>query len=245
MRNSVRNHLVVVIALLAAWQLMYMAIGDLALRSPLDTMRATWALMGSQDFALHLRETLTAFGAALLIAVIGGILLGFGLGMNRLAGEVGEPILVSAYSLPKITLYPIILLIFGIGLPSKVAFGALHGIMPIAIFTLGALRNVPSVFIRTSKAMRLNWLQSAWFVLFPAAAPEIFTGLRLGFSLTLIGTFLGEMFASQRGLGFLLMQAIGLHNTDLIMALTTLIVLFAVLASMLLLAWNRAMRHGS
>ena len=42
--------------------------------------------------------------------------------------------------------------------------------------------------------------------------PGIFTGIRIGFSLTLIGTLLGEMFASQRGLGFRLIQAIGLHN---------------------------------
>ena len=57
-------------------------------------------------------------------------------------------------------------------------------------------------------------------ILFPAALPEIFTGLRVGFALTLIGTLLGEMFAAQRGLGYLLMTAIGLHNVDLIMAVT-------------------------
>ena len=64
-------------------------------------------------------------------------------------------------------------------------------------------------------------------MLLPAAIPEIFTGIRIGFSLTLIGTLLGEMFASQRGLGHLLIQAIGLHNIDLIMAVTLLLVVFA------------------
>jgi NitT/TauT family transport system permease protein len=51
-------------------------------------------------------------------------------------------------------------------------------------------------------------------VLFPAAVPEMFTGLRVGFALTLLGTLLGEMFASQRGLGYQLKTAIGLHNVD-------------------------------
>lgn len=245
MIKGLRNHLLVVVTLLVLWQAMYLLVGDLALRSPLTTLQETLALLRSDNVAAHLRETLTAFATALAIAVALGISIGFGLGMNRLAGEIGEPVLVSFYSLPKITLYPIVLLIFGIGMPSKVAFGALHGIMPIAIFTLGALRNVPPVFVRTSKAMRLDWWQSARLVLFPAARAEIFTGLRLGFSLTLIGTLLGEMFASQRGVGFLLMQAIGLHDTDLIMALTTLIVFFAVLASIAFLACDRAMRHGS
>jgi len=80
-------------------------------------------------------------------------------------------------------------------------------------------------------------------VLLPAAIPEIFTGIRIGFSLTLIGTLLGEMFASQRGLGFLLIQAIGLHNIRLIMALTLLLVVIAVAASAALLAVDRRLRR--
>ena len=80
-------------------------------------------------------------------------------------------------------------------------------------------------------------------VLLPAAIPEIFTGIRIGFSLTLIGTLLGEMFASQRGLGYLLIQAIGLHNVHLIMALTLLLVVIAVTASAVLLAVDRRLRR--
>ena len=72
-------------------------------------------------------------------------------------------------------------------------------------------------------------------MLLPAALPEIFTGIRIGFSLTLIGTLLGEMFGSQRGLGYLLMTAIGLQNVQLIMAVTLLIVLFAASVSTLLI----------
>ncbi|MCR4524175.1 ABC transporter permease [Bosea sp. 47.2.35] len=243
--SSARNNLFVILSMFGVWQITYWAIGDLALRPPLDTIRNAWSLIGSEGFMAHLNETLQAFTFALAIAVTVGVALGFCLGMNRLAGEVGEPLLVSFYSLPKITLYPIVLLIFGIGMPSKVAFGAIHGIMPITIFTLGALRNLPPILGRTSKVLRLTRWQSVWTILFPAARPEIFTGLRLGFSLTLIGTLLGEMFASQRGIGFLLMQAIGLHDTDRIMALTFLIVGFAITASLMLLAINRHLRHGA
>ena len=62
---------------------------------------------------------------------------------------------------------------------------------------------------------------------------------RIGFALTLIGTLLAEMFASQRGLGFLLMNAIGLHNVDLIMALTFILVAFAATVSSILLFLDR------
>ena len=80
-------------------------------------------------------------------------------------------------------------------------------------------------------------------ILFPAALPEIFTGLRIGFALTLIGTLLGEMFASQRGLGYLLMNAIGLHNVDLIMSVTFMITVFAAAVSAALLAVDRRLHR--
>ena len=81
-------------------------------------------------------------------------------------------------------------------------------------------------------------------ILFPAAVPEIFTGIRVGFSLTLIGTVLGEIFAAQRGLGYLLMNAISLYNIDLIMSVTFLLVLLAASVNMFLLAIDRRLHHG-
>jgi NitT/TauT family transport system permease protein len=101
------------------------------------------------------------------------------------------------------------------------------------------VRNVKPVYVKTGRVMALGPLDMIARVILPAALPEIFAGLRIGFSLTLIGTLLGEMFASQRGLGFLLMSAIGLHNLDLIMTLTLLLSLFAGAASVALLALNR------
>ena len=83
--------------------------------------------------------------------------------------------------------------------------------------------------------MKLTRWQMVRWILFPAAIPEIFTGLRVGFALTLIGSLLAEMFASQRGLGYLLMNGIGLHNVELIMAVTLIIVVFAASVSTLLL----------
>ena len=112
-------------------------------------------------------------------------------------------------------------------MPAKVAFGVIHGFVPIALFTIGAVQNIKPVLIKTGRVLKLGWREMVMHVLFPAALPEIFTGLRIGFALTLIGTLLGEMFASQRGLGYMLMNAIGLHNVDVIMAVTFLITVFA------------------
>ena len=83
-------------------------------------------------------------------------MLGLWLGLRRFAGDVADPILGTLYSIPKITLYPIILLIFGLGVSAKVAFGVIHGILPIAIFTMNAVRNVAPVYRRTALMMRLS-----------------------------------------------------------------------------------------
>ncbi len=232
-----------IVLLLAAWQGMYWLVGEVALRSPAETIAYTSRFVLSGAFDMHVVETMRAFAAALAIAVAAGLGIGFLLGMSRFARAVFEPVLVALYSIPKITLYPIVLLAFGLGMPSKIAFGAIHGIVPIAVFTINGLRNVRPVLMKTSRVLRLKPLQAIWSVLLPAALPEIFSGLRIGFSLTLIGTLLGEMFASQRGLGYLLMNAIGLHNVDLIMAVTLLLVLFAASVSIMLLALDRRLHR--
>ena len=71
-----------------------------------------------------------------MVSVVIGLLVGFWLGFERLSGDVLEPMIVTLYAIPKLTLYPILLLAFGLGLSAKVAFGVLHGVIPIILFTL-------------------------------------------------------------------------------------------------------------
>jgi len=234
-----RGPILLVAGLVLGWQALYWAIGDIALRSPAATAAFLLGMLQDPRFWPHLRESAAAFGLALLIASASGLAIGAALGMNRLARDVAEPMLVAIYSIPKVTLYPILLLLFGLGMPAKVAFGAMHGVIPIALFTINAVRNIRPVVIKTGRVLRLGPVPMMWRILVPAALPEIFTGLRVGFALTLIGTLLGEMFASQRGLGYMLMNAIGLHQVDIIMAITLLITAFAASVSGVLLHIDR------
>ncbi len=237
--RSLRGPLVLTVTLLVAWQVLHQWAGDTALTAPLPTLAHLWEMIGQKRFAPHVTETGLAFLQALAISWMGGVAIGVLLGGHRLSGEVAEPLLVGLYSLPKITLYPVILLLFGLGMSAKVAFGALHGIIPVALFTMNAVRNINRTYLRAGRAMRLSPAQMAWRIMVPATVPEIFTGLRLGFSLTLLGTMLGELFASQRGLGFLLMTAIDLNDVQTILAIAVLISLFAVAANSALLALDR------
>jgi NitT/TauT family transport system permease protein len=238
--NSGRTHgVLLVVALLLLWQVLYIIAGAHALTPPVETVRTLIHLLGTAMFWDHLQETGRAFGVALLLSVVLGLGIGLPIGLNRLATEITEPVLVTAYAIPKITLYPIVLLICGIGLPAKIAFGTIHGVIPIAIFAMNGVRQVSPVLLRTARAMRLGGITTIHRIVLPAALPEIFSGLRVGFSLTLIGTLLGEMFGSQKGLGYLLMTAIGLQNVPMIMAVTLLLVLFAATLSVALLAVDR------
>ena len=237
--KSLRNTVVLIVGLLVFWQLMYFVVGDVAMRSPWQTMRATAELARTDWFWLHVDNTMRAFAAALAIAIALGLLIGFALGLHRLSAEAMEPMLVALYSIPKITLYPIILLVFGLGMLAKVAFGVIHGIIPVALFTLGAVRSTRPIFVKTGRVLKLSKPAMMRSILFPAAVPEIFTGLRVGFSLTLIGTVLGEMFAAQHRLGYLLMNAIGLYNVEVIMSVTFLLVVFAASVNGILLAIDR------
>jgi NitT/TauT family transport system permease protein len=238
-----RGPVVLVVALLAVWQLLYLWIGDIALRSPLQTFRFTLSFLGNERYRPDIRETFLACTMAVLIAVSAGLATGIVLGAGKLLGQIFEPMLAAVYSIPKLTLYPILLLIFGLGISAKVAFGAIHGIIPIALFTLNAVRNTRPILIKTGRVLQYSPLQMAWKILIPAAIPEIVTGIRIGFSLTLIGTLYGEMFASQRGLGNLLMRAIGLHNVDMIMAIALIVTVVAALGSSVLLAIDRRLHR--
>lgn len=242
--EHVRNTAILIAGLFLVWQLAYLIVGDVALRSPWQTLQFLGKLMGTDIFWLHLADSVKAFAVALTIAVVLGLLIGFALGLHRLSGDAMEPMLVALYSIPKITLYPIILLAFGLGISAKIAFGAIHGIIPVALFTLSAVRNIRPILVKTGRVLKLSPPLMVRSILFPAAVPEIFTGIRVGFSLTLIGTVLGEMFAAQRGLGYLLMNAISLYNIDLIMAVTFLLVVFAASVNTVLLAIDRRLHHG-
>jgi NitT/TauT family transport system permease protein len=234
---------VLVIIALIFWQGLYELVGDVALTPPIATFAHAGALLRSGSFLRHLAATADAFAVSVAIGSVAGVAAGLVLGFRRFSGEVAEPILTALYTLPKVTLYPLVLLVFGLGISAKIAFGIMHGIIPVILFTMGAVRNIEPVHLKTARVLRLSVWQTATTVLAPAVIPEIFTGLRVGFSLTLLGVIIGEMFASQRGLGFLVINGINTHDVPTMMAVILLIIVFAIAASSLLLAADRKLHR--
>ncbi len=228
--------LLILLLLLIAWQALYGMVGATALPSPAATLAYLARFVPSARFAENAGATLGTFAAALAVSYALGLSLGVWMGLHRLSGAVGEPILVALYSLPKITLYPVVLLCFGLSLSGRVTFGAMHGVLPVAIMTMNAIRHIPPVYLKSARALRLSRAELVASVLFPAALPEIVAGLRIGFSLTLLGVLLAEMFAAKHGLGFLIVNAMQLLQGEEMMTVAIVLFGFAALANALMLA---------
>ncbi|MCC7273481.1 MAG: ABC transporter permease subunit [Alphaproteobacteria bacterium] len=243
MRARLLNIVLLIALLLGSWEALHHLVGAIAISSPAETVQRLAAMMATDSFWMHARETMWAFAQALAIALSGGLFIGLVLGGYRPAGTVFEPILVAIYSVPKVTLYPVILLIFGLGISAKVAFGAIHGIVPVAMFTMNAVRSLNQTYLRAARSMRLTPGQTALRILVPATLPEIVTGFRVGFSLTLLGSLIGELFASQRGLGFLIMRAVNVYDVKTIFAVTLLIAVVAIIVNSAMLALDQRLHR--
>lgn len=196
-----------VLGLIALWALFALLLGDDSLPGPATT--AATLLDGFQRGWLPratlttLSEVLPAFG----IAAVAGLTVGTALGLSRFWGDVFEPLILGVYAVPKVTLYPIFLLIFKVGAASKIAFGMFHGVFPVEIIAQSAVANIRPVYLKVARSLSLTPMQTALYVVVPALVPALVVGLRLAFSLTFIGVVLGEIFASRGGLGFLLSAA--------------------------------------
>lgn len=232
-------YVVLAAGLALAWQGLHLMAGGDALASPWQALAQLGSLVQTMEFWQHCLETAKALLYALVIGVAGGLVAGLLLGVNRMARDVAEPILLNVYAIPKVTLYPLVLLVFGLGLSAKVAFGVMHGIIPIMVFTMNAIRQMRPVLLRAGHAMQLTRRQLLLNIVLPAILPEVIAGLRLAFSLSLLGVLIGEMFASQRGLGYLLTNAMNLGDIRTIMAVALLLTMFALACNGALMALGR------
>jgi len=227
---------IVILIGLLIWQLVSMAVGAHTLPPPLATAQHILELAAQPGFRRDLGSTATAYAMALAIGMTGGLVLGVLFGGWRLIGQTFEPSMHLLVATPKVTLYPVILLLFGLGDAAKVAFGVLHGLPPVVIITAAAIRNLNPIYARSARTLRLTPSDFAWRLLIPAVTPEVLGAFRICFAQALLGVLVGEMFASTNGIGHRLMASIGVDDNPTILAIVVLVFLFAGCGSVALLA---------
>lgn len=225
--------------LLLLWQLSTAVFDSFVVASPAAAVQAIVEGYQAGWLLNDLWITLTEAALGFLLAALGGIWLGFVFGLSRFWGDVFQPAVLGLYSLPKVTLYPIFLFLFGLGISSKVAFAMFHGIFPITVFTMNSVRDIRPVLLKVGRSLGLSRWQTFRYIIVPAVLPTLATGLRFGVSTTFLGTVVGEMFAAKHGLGFQLVTAMTLNQVPKIFALILVLVVLALLANGLMLALER------
>jgi len=196
--------------------------------SPTAVLATTLTFLTTGDIYPHLLITLYESGVGFVIAIVLGMAIGLGLGSNRIVGEVFEPLILSAYAVPKIVLLPLLLTIFGVGLEAKVANAALHAVFPVLLNTVVGVREVNTTLLRLGRSMRATRWQAFRKIVFPSMVLPVFTGLRLGLGLAILGALLAELFEAKMGLGFLVVH---FYNTAQISQMLA-VILFVFVVTM-------------
>jgi NitT/TauT family transport system permease protein len=174
----------------------------------------------------HLYATFYEIVLGMLIGGLSGLAVGILLGGSKLMQRAYEPFLYYLGPCPKIIFFPIMIMWFGVGPGSKVAMGAISCFFPVALNVAGGMREIDKVLIRVGRSFRANTWQMVTKIYMPAMRHPIINGMRLGLGVCLIGALLAETKLSNRGVGFLVIQAYTLFDMPLMYSL--LIVLFVI-----------------
>ena len=222
--------IVLLVALLAIWEIM--ARSGLLYRDvvpPLETIG--WALvklLSSQAFYWNLAVTIGEVLAALAIGGSIGFMTGVLLGGSRFFGRALEPYIYYLGPTPKIIFFPIMIMWFGVGPGSKIAMGAVSCFFPIALSAAAGMRQIDAVLIRVGRSFRANGWQMAMKIYLPAMRPSVMNGIRLGLGIAIIGTLLAETKLSNKGIGYLIMQAYSIFDMPRMYALLITLFAFAI-----------------
>lgn len=226
------GRLAVPVVLLVIWQAAAMSVSEIALATPGASVRAAVDGLGAGGWMVEgLQRTLLELVIAYVLAVVAGIWIGVTLGLNEFWEEVFEPVVLGVYSIPKITLFPIFLFIFQLGMDSKIAFGWFHGVFPIAILTMKSMGTIRGAHLKVARSLLLSRWQTVREVVVPSILPGLVIGLRLGFNLTFLGIILGEMFAARAGLGYVLVQYMMGTYVDRMLAIILVLVIVATVVN--------------
>jgi NitT/TauT family transport system permease protein len=191
------------------------SLGEPLLFSAADEVLAT-ALSMTADGELprQLGATLGRWMYGVAIGCLAGLLLGLAMGVSEGSRRAFGPLVAALYSTPKLALFPLVMLLLGIGNASKVALIAMVGLIFLATQTLDAIRSVDRAYLESAR----NHGAGPWAVVrrvyIPATLPQIFTGLRIALTRSLVVAISIELVSGADGLGAVIWLAWETLTTD-------------------------------
>jgi nitrate/nitrite transport system permease protein len=235
LRSAAKRHVLAVLpplvavgAIIGLWELLCAA-PDASLPSPSRVVSETWDLIvhpfydrGGIDKGLfwHVYASLKRVALGYLLASIAGVALGVLVGSSKLATRALDPIFQVLRTIPPLAWLPLSLAAFRDGQPSAIFVIFITAIWPIIINTAVGIRNIPEDYQNVAKVLRLNRGEYFVSIMLPAAAPFIFTGLRIGVGLSWLAIVAGEMLIGGVGIGFFVWDSWNSSRiSDIILAL--------------------------
>ena len=215
-------------AILGGWEAL--AASGLLFRDVVPSLvaigKALGRLLANPDFYGNLGATAFEIGIAMVIGTLAGLAVGILLGANRFLSRAFESLIFYLGPTPKIIFFPVMIMWFGVGAGSKIAMGVVSCFFPVAISAAAGMREIDRTLIRVGRSFRASAWDMVTKVYLPAMRAPILNGVRLGLGVAIIGTLLAETKLSNRGLGYLVMQAYSTFDMPRMYAL--LIVLFVL-----------------
>lgn len=204
------------------------------LPAPDEVLRAGIKMAASGELLKHITASLSRVVWGFGIAAALGIVVGTALGRSRLLEHLVEPMLEMLRPIPPLAFLPMMVLWFGIGEASKVAFIAYAAFFPIFTTTIEGIKYVDPLLIRAASSLGASERQIFWHVVLPAATPNIITGMRLAFGLSFFVIVAAEFIAADSGLGFLINDARTFFLVSNMLLGAAVIGIIGVLANVLL-----------
>lgn len=192
------------------------------------------------EFYRHLWVTVTEVFTALLIGGFAGLAVGLALGANPFLSGAFERFMYYLGPTPKIIFFPLMIMWFGVGPGSKIAMGTISCFFPIVLSAAAGVRQIDKVLIRVGQSFRVSTLQMVTKIYLPAMREPIINGVRLGLGVAVIGTLLAETKLSNRGVGFLIINAYSTFDMPRMYALLILLFVVAIGANALVGRASRA-----
>lgn len=179
-------------------------VSPIMLARPVAIVQAIGEGLAHGELLRALRVTALELGVAFAIGATAGLVVGLGGGMWRHGREALYPVLISLSAVPVYILYPLFVVWFGMGQPSKYAFGAVYAFFPVALNAFAAVRSVDRMLLVKARALGARPYQVYLKVVVPASLPTVVVGLRLGVSYAFVGIVATEMISAFDGIGYLL-----------------------------------------
>lgn len=200
---------------------------------------AEWVRTGYlwEHVAITLFETLVAFAVAGIL----GVTVGYAMGVNDTLARVFHPFMGIANAIPKVTLGPILILWFGVGILPKIVLGVLIVFFIVFYNTFTGVRSVERVLVDNVRVLGARRVDVARHVLIPSALSWIFSSLQTSVGFAVVGAVVAEYLAASRGIGYLIQSAEASFDSTGVMAGFVILALFVLAVQALIAPVERYM----